>query len=812
MTDMAKRLDPVTMGLGASYGYSGADLTNLRRALDRGELPFRKRGATTKDALELRIHGVGGAPPTDNLESPAVLQVAGDGNAGFYRAWYPGGSATGMPRQEAYCWGKLNYHAWWSAFWLLLLPFGLVNVAHWALPATGAKWLRPIARGLLRLLALVLTAGFVATAGYLMIDVVAWQAAQRDQLWSWLQWYQRWSVGGRMALAAAVVFAVIAGLWWLSCRTQGAYEARESGYRAPDDPEWALSDKTMWCGERPVGRQRSAHLIISAAVLMFILALPHVSSASGLRSVLLVAAVALAAVAVLIVLVPWTDRLTRAGAENGTVDKLLAGVSWAALAGAAAVAIARIWWQPVVGHDAAIPYDALLQIVLLFASFGAAFLVGLAVLAQAPWRQRNVMGGGCAAVGIALLATLIAGIFGAILLLTVSNMLAKPKVATSATPTAPARSSLYLPSTVYASGFALLVAIAAAVIVGGCLYFRARSIAKQLATVELGEIYQGRGADPDTDEQARRAVARTWSQSRLTDYAAVALFAVTVPTFAALLTEYALVASKTGHIGALTSAATIGTSIGVLAVGAFIAYVRSALQNTAARRRFGFFWDVMTFWPRACHPLGPPCYAERSVPEVVTRIRRVVGDITNDDDDPAVAQQVAERFDQTSAYLEQHSPVLLVGYSQGCPIATAVVAQLPEPVRNRVALLTLASPAHRLYGRAFPAYFGTRQLAELEKKLTDDGTVRWVNLVRRSDYIGGWARSADLHGVDREIYDPPVLWQQANPAPPPIHRHSDWFPDPQTRPAADALSSLLTQPRRRRPAAPDRPLADALAG
>jgi hypothetical protein len=65
-------------------------------------------------------------------------------------------------------------------------------------------------------------------------------------------------------------------------------------------------------------------------------------------------------------------------------------------------------------------------------------------------------------------------------------------------------------------------------------------------------------------------------------------------------------------------------------------------------------------------------------------------------------------------------PLLLTGYSQGSVIAPAVVAQLPAGVLPDVALLTLACPAQRLYGRAFPAYFGQRQLTELAGLLDAD--------------------------------------------------------------------------------------------
>jgi hypothetical protein len=103
-----------------------------------------------------------------------------------------------------------------------------------------------------------------------------------------------------------------------------------------------------------------------------------------------------------------------------------------------------------------------------------------------------------------------------------------------------------------------------------------------------------------------------------------------------------------------------------------------------------------------------------------------------------------------------------------------------------VALLTLAAPVHRLYGRAFPAYFGPVHV--LAERLTDaEGQLRWRNTVRRSDYIGGPV----LPEVDHNLYDPPVLWPDRDPSPPPAHLHSDMFDDPQTRPFAAELLDML---------------------
>ena len=129
-------------------------------------------------------------------------------------------------------------------------------------------------------------------------------------------------------------------------------------------------------------------------------------------------------------------------------------------------------------------------------------------------------------------------------------------------------------------------------------------------------------------------------------------------------------------------------------------------------------------------------------------------------------------------------------------------------MRDKVALLTLAAPVRRLYGRAFPAYFGRDQLETLVGLLKDTtGDVRWRNLVRESDYVGGYA-FVDPRGqaakVDRMIAEPPALWLSPrgdarrgidrSPLTVPMHLHSDWFIDRQTYPHADTLADLLLRP------------------
>ena len=61
---------------------------------------------------------------------------------------------------------------------------------------------------------------------------------------------------------------------------------------------------------------------------------------------------------------------------------------------------------------------------------------------------------------------------------------------------------------------------------------------------------------------------------------------------------------------------TLAAALPLLLLGA----LRSGWRSLAGRRRIGVLWDVGTFWPRAFHPLAPPSYAERAVPELQRRL------------------------------------------------------------------------------------------------------------------------------------------------------------------------------------------------
>src|SRR5215510_7189286 len=127
---------------------------------------------------ELRVHGVSGSPAEDVLDRPLIVQVAGDGEAGFFRPRTEYGATLGPggARLEAYRWGNLTSGAAARAFWLLLLPFTLANVSMWLRPpAVGMG--RRITHGLVRLFALTMSATLVIASIGIFVDLIGWQCA-----------------------------------------------------------------------------------------------------------------------------------------------------------------------------------------------------------------------------------------------------------------------------------------------------------------------------------------------------------------------------------------------------------------------------------------------------------------------------------------------------------------------------------------------------------------------------------------------------------------------------------------------------------
>ncbi|WP_436848250.1 hypothetical protein [Streptomyces flaveolus] len=216
----------------------------------RPAVPYVGRpGEPPETELELLVHGVGGTTPEKMLGDPRTVRVTGDDTAAVFRraedaaAAPDGGEAEGErgrqprsgPVREAYVWCNLTSGDGSRALWLLLLPFMVVNLAHWMRPAAPGRPRVVRLYGLLvRLSALTLTVLLVAAACEVALDLVAWQCAGVQacvRRHSWLGFLSPaaggwWSAPGRrLALAAALPTTLTALLWYLSHRTWRAYES-----------------------------------------------------------------------------------------------------------------------------------------------------------------------------------------------------------------------------------------------------------------------------------------------------------------------------------------------------------------------------------------------------------------------------------------------------------------------------------------------------------------------------------------------------------------------------------------------------------
>ena len=128
-------------------------------------------------------------------------------------------------------------------------------------------------------------------------------------------------------------------------------------------------------------------------------------------------------------------------------------------------------------------------------------------------------------------------------------------------------------------------------------------------------------------------------------------------------------------------------------------------------------WDVGTFWPRATHPLAPPSYGERAIPDLLNRVNHLTR--------------------------REHDLVILSGHSQGAIIAATLVMQLDPPQRSGMPT-HLRRPLRRLYSRFFPGYFDLDTLQDIGAQLcpTAHGPPTghewaWREPRPPSDYIGG---------------------------------------------------------------------------
>ncbi|MGN9841973.1 hypothetical protein ACTMTI_27980 [Nonomuraea sp. H19] len=732
---------------------------------------------TCGGVTELRVHGVSGTPPEGMLNHPHPRRVAGDGTTGFYRRWWAGGrpecddaDEPGHRRREAYAWGGLTSGGRTIALWLLLLPFSLANLSYFMLPRpSGGTRLRHVTEAAQRLFALLLTGTLVGAVTRASVDLIGWQctaagrACTYDTAPDWVRWLGvLWGSepSKRLAVTAIVPLLVVVLLWWIARRTWQRDERTVVPPGGAPRTGPLLARPRLWHGGAPVWRLRVVHVGFAIASIGLTVSAPFAGTPRGLALTVANAGVELAA-AVLVVLPSIARRLDPHSGEREpgwltfacrtlrVVAPLVFLLTIAsALAGMGPGATRRR--LPGVGIG-----------TLLFAvtlGLGVFILVATCVLARMdrPGAGERRAMGGVAGWFVLMVAAGAANVLALGVLFWTATYFGVP--GTSAEPE-PVGRKLFLDDPVWwtAALVPLLLAGFLAVALVLCLIRRAEAdrLAPRLA-VHYGERHC---AD----------VAGKWALAALTDRAGLVLGVLTgigVAGFAAVtvIYQFRLFAPVGGVAGLLAS---IGSWALIVVIAGLVLLGRRTYTDSRLRRTIGILWDVSTFWPRAIHPLSPPCYTERVIPELVAR----VGRLARTDGDQ----------------------VVLSGHSQGSVIAAALVLQLRPELRRRVTMLTHGSPLRRLYAAFFPAYFGTAGLAAVRDSVT------WYNLYRLSDPIGGpvFGRVDPLAAgpdggdpVDRFCWDP------LRPGPgeplPEARWHSDYWHDP---PYAEALTRLI-MPRR----------------
>ncbi|MBI5338464.1 MAG: hypothetical protein HZB45_12355 [Mycolicibacterium rufum] len=722
-----------------------------------------------KTVVELRVHGVSGTPPEVMLNCPVEFldRVSGDSDAAFFRraTWIddaisPPSAGGWRRRMEAYSWGGLTSRRASRALWLLFLPFSLINLAHWMLPPARHRGPATVVVALLRLLALSFTLTLLLAMAVAVLDIALWQCVSVDYCrsgWLPLEWLGGVPPGGRLAVGALPLAAVIVALWLL-----GRQEAGQAmPYDGPDcDDEFTaacpppaavvsvgerspLADTTFWNHDDSVARMRACHVTAwTAALAALVLAAPVAdgdpSRSRDVSAVLL--GVNLGVLAMAVAATAW-NRATGRGGDGigGRLHAVLMRLRWLALI---LLALSLAW----LGLGSDVPAHRLpdflpglrgsiyallaVQVVLL-----AGVFVGCALSMRGGDRSAPAPGYGMTLRGftaafVALLGWLIGGGISVGVGLSTALALGTVRISTADAAEAMVKRTATLANA--AENFAEkvhAVTMRAPLIVPPPYVWASVATLLVLLAAVVAVVRAWRaatGTPPQTPVEAAapgrvlEAVRRARTAASLTD-AGPALIAGLVTLAFVILVVMAVLFFPDLH--RFTGARYLSGGVSFIAmfvpialVVGLVVLVVQASRNRQIRRAVAILWDVITFWPRATHPLTPPSYGGRTVWDLRTRMAALV-------------------------HQPEPTRVVLVAHSQGTVIAAATLMQCTRD-DERYPLLTFGAPLRRLYARNFPAYFGAAAMGDLRRQLASPEP-RWINLWALTDPIGSWVFDPD---------------------------------------------------------------------
>jgi hypothetical protein len=743
---------------------------------------------------ELRVHGVGGTPPDAILGDLAPEQVWGDRIAGFYRTSDHQASPDDDVKRhvECYSWSGLTSRSKSRVLWLALLPFMLGNLAGWMCSAKtrSSDWRFALHRAAAGLGTLALTINAVLVAVLITVDILGYQTVRTGlaahQWWLGpLTWPTITGHPARQLLVALIAPVLFVLALWLLAFRSWRYEAVRPPYECKKDQPHdkprptataaslknGLADKDFWDGGTSVRLLTWLHIATSVGFLAIVLSVTAWSVGGGSSQAIVWWWVAICAGGAAVMLAVAYICLEACGALTDTLQRWSVALLIPAAAGLVCAGVFA-WLQPAgsPGEAAALPGMAgIVGWTTLAIAVPVAALLISAVLGIGKKGRHALPGGPWVTLVLAfsLLNVIMLGV-----LIWVAHLVGP--VTTSAS-YAVSHKTIYIPY-VITSGVPIVVfaAVVVAIVFAAAEFIRWR-LARRLPD-EVVEAYQERtdtlrrskpeqlkpwyysGTSPfspageDQDPHWTGKIARARMLGGVPQDAGWLLWGIILLQLTAALWTWQL------HKEPPLFISNAGILIAGLLLPTLMGFLYKAWSDPVRGRQIAVLWDVGTFWPRSYHPLSPPCYAERAVPDLQRRLWWL-----HDNDDCG--------------------RVVLVGHSQGTMLAIAALVQKERRPAGggHASLITFGSPAGKLYAWAFPAYIAPELLTPLAPG--GGGDVReWLNFYYPTDPIGGpvfaetTSSARDL--VDRPLPDPAESWYvygQPLPAP---QRHSGYWADP----------------------------------
>jgi len=213
--------------------------------------------SATDPWLELRVHGVSGTPVKDLLSLPGsaagpdnLVRIGDLASTGqFWRR-----TDVAEPRElQAYHWGEYTSQFNWQAFWVLLLPFGVINTAQFMLPTPRnvvQKLLHALAGSCLRVIGLALSTLAFLSMAFITMDLLGWYGIGRR--------------AGQHYAATATLALLLAGILGRIGRLSRQKELGRSPGVEADSSISGLGQVRFYTG---LVRSPDARLLHSAAIL-----------------------------------------------------------------------------------------------------------------------------------------------------------------------------------------------------------------------------------------------------------------------------------------------------------------------------------------------------------------------------------------------------------------------------------------------------------------------------------------------------------------------------------------------------------------